>query len=113
MINAPKIKMILERSTEASDGGGGFTKTWTQLRVIKGTLTFGRGEERQKSGSEKVTSTHQFWAQKLSADFIITEKDRLKYIFKGGFHIYDIVYVDPILEAGRWLKIDLLRIDNG
>ena len=111
MINGPKITLIVERYTDVSDGGGGSTRTWSQVRHIKGVLTYGRAFENTNVDRYTVRSTHQFWCVYLSGGFEITEKDRLRRIGKmGGTRYYDIVYVDPILEQKRWLKIDLLEI---
>lgn len=111
MINAKKITLILERYSEVSDGGGGLTKTWSQVRHIRGVMTYGRGTERVNVGRETVESSHQFWCPYFYGKFIITEKDRFRRIGKmDATRFYDILYVDPILDQRRWLKIDLLEI---
>ena len=110
MINAPKITLILERYTSTSDGGGGQVQAWRSLRYIKGVLTYGRAFENVSVDREVVRATHQFWCL-YEKGLDIAEKDRFRRLgTQGGTRVYDIVYVDPILEINRWLKIDLMEI---
>jgi len=109
MINAPKITLILERYTDTSDGGGGQTRAWQSLRYVKGALTYARSFESVSVDREVVRSTHQFWCLPLNG-IEITEKDRFRRLgTQGGTRVYDVIYVDNVLEMNRWLKIDLLE----
>lgn len=111
MINGPKITLILERFSDVSDGGGGLTRTWAQIRHVNGVLTYAQAREEPSVGRETSRSTHQFWCRYMTGNFIITERDRFRRIGKqDATRTYDIIYVDPILQQRRWLKIDLLEI---
>ncbi len=111
MINAPKITLILERFSDVSDGGAGRTRVWSQIRKCRGVMTYGRATERDSVGREVVKSTHQFWCPYLTGNLEITEIDRFRRIGKmNATRFYDIIYVDPLLDQRRWLKIDLLEV---
>lgn len=108
MIRGPKIELILERYTDANDGGGGQTRTWESIKKIKGTMVYIHGIESSIRGDrEAVRASHMFFCNYIP-NMNITVKDRFVRI--GYTNIYDIVYVDDMLGQKKWLKIEILKV---
>ena len=107
-MNGPKIVVNLQQSTDTSDGMGGFTKTWTTVRELKGTMTqnfFKNSKERFIHDTTKVFSTHTFhcrWQKDLS----VNETWRINYNSEN----YDIVLVNNVGQKNIYMILDLLRV---
>lgn len=108
MIRGPKTELILERYTDADDGGGGQTRTWEGVKRLKGVMVYIHGIESKVRGDrEAVRASHMFFCPYVP-NLNITEKDRFMKV--GYTNIWDIVYVDNMLEQNKWLKIEILKV---
>lgn len=107
MMRGPKIELILERYSTSSDGGGGLTKIWTQVRKISGMLTFVNPDERIRADKETTHIRYQFWCHYIKG-LNISTKDEFSKI--GTSYRFRIVAVDDVLEQSKLWKIDLLQV---
>ena len=106
MIRGPKVSMVLHRYTSVSDGGGSFTKTWTEVATIKGVLTFIYSDEQVRADREALQNQYQFWC-KYKSSYAITSKDEMS--LPGTTQRYRVIYADNILEMGKRYKINLVQ----
>lgn len=107
MIRGPKIKMTLYRYSTVPDGGGGLTKTWTNVDTLTGVLTFVWANEGVMLDRERLENRYQFWVEYRSDLSDMSTKDELRRT--GVTQPYRIVDVDNVLEQNKIFKIDLVQ----
>ena len=105
-MRGPKITMSLMRYTAVTDSGGGLTKTWTEVKKIRGVLTFIWADERVRADRETLHNRYHFWCTYRDG-YDITSKDEFERV--GTSFRYRVVYADNVLEKNRVLKIDLVQ----
>lgn len=101
----PKCTITIQRASETSDGMGGMTVTWSDLKELKGTLLAFKRNEFFTNNVVRAISTH-FFTCKYPRDVTITEKDRVSY----NSDIYEITFVDNPAERNINLVLDLKKI---
>lgn len=87
----PKVRLMLQRSTETRDGYGGVSETWSNVRAVEGNLITTKGDESLMADRIAVAVTHHFFCD-YSQSFTVTEKDR----FVLGTRTFDILLVNNI-----------------
>ena len=101
-----KTEMTLQRKTKTSDGMGGNTLVWADLKNIKGVITpLSSLREREFKVNDKLTviATHYFFIN-YPYGIVITEEDVMILEDKT----YEILYVEDIsLMRKKKLKITL------
>ena len=100
----PKCDMFLQRRNDISDGMGGYTTVWYEIKKIRGTLAIVDKWEKFVSDSIRVKSTHIFMAD-YDPSVVITEADRLRY----KNEIYEIVFADDVAKREIFWSIYLKR----
>jgi len=100
-----KIRMMLQQVTEVSDGMGGFTPTWVDIRDLKGSLIYLRAREGYSNNVTSTVSTH-FFQCIFPKDITVTEKDRLTY----DGDIYEITFSEDVSKRGITLYLELKKI---
>lgn len=104
-MRGPKTKLTLQRYSEASNGMGGFTHTWSDVKTIKGVLIAISGNERFSTSKETVYISHCFYCDYF--DTAITERDR----FLKGNRKFDIELINNVAEMDRNFEIALKEIE--
>lgn len=101
-MTGPQTKLTLQSVTETSDGLGGVTESWQNVRIVSGVFVSNRGNETLSIGNKTVFATHFFFCD-YSKSVTITEKNR----FILGTRTFDILFVDDIGNQNIDLKIYL------
>lgn len=109
MIIGPKVELHLQRYTSVTDGGGGWTKTWTLQRRILGTISTIRRDNRVANDRETLYATHYFWVDKaVVVGLNIDEKD--EFSRPGTIFRYRVMTVDNVVEMSQIFRIELVQI---
>ena len=93
----PKSTLVLSRYTDAADGMGSFTRTWSDLRNIKGVFWTLSGNEMLAYSKITEEISHKF-AFNVLKSVTITCKDRLRL----GIRLFDIKFIDQNSDRGDW-----------
>lgn len=98
-----KVEMELRRETETSDGMGGYTLTWTNLRYVTGVLSTIRGAERLSADKLTVIADYYYFID-FPIGVTITEED----IFQYGTREFKIIHINNLgSNQDRRLRITL------
>lgn len=104
-MTGPKCTIVVQRSTDTSDGAGGYTSVWATLVSLKGILLSKQANEKFLNDSTKVVSTYYFQCKYPSTT--ITEKDRVLY----NSDYYQINFVDNVAEKSSILILWLKKVE--
>ena len=101
-----KVTLILQRVTEThnSDGMGGLSEAWQDIKKFKGFLETYWGREELNRGRQTVNASHIIRCNYFKS---ISANDRIRY----GGRLFDIVNVENCGEQGIYLKIYIQERD--
>lgn len=102
----PKVTLILQRVTKTSDGFGGYTETWSDLRYVTGVLVALRGEERIINGKEATEADFTFFCE-FPIGTVFDEGDRFKFNDGSTTRFFDVLNVADKNSQKRQNQIDL------
>lgn len=106
MIVGKRTTLTLQRYSEASGTYSASVKTWADTNyTYTGTLGAISGNERMSSDRTMLYADYRFYTVYDSVA-LVTEKDRFKY----GTRIFEIVFVDNVLQKYKDLVISLKEI---
>jgi len=100
---ALRIPLEVQARTEASDGMGGTTTTWTIVGVAWAEMWSVKGEERAASASVQASVTHR---ARIRAFAGLTTAHRLTL----GARSFGITFINDVEQQGREYVVDLLEI---
>jgi head-tail adaptor len=108
----PKSSVILQRAVETADGSGGYTETWKDLCILRGTMYSDNGNHRFMHNRIETASTHIFTFDMYTPwNDSISESDQLRYSnWKGKNDSFEIVFVDSPCDQGRSWSLYLREI---
>ena len=106
-----KHRVIIEARSRVSDGGGGFTETWTADPVggVYCSMQFLTGTERWEAyrnmNGNLIRLTMRFRGDANGAPYWQSGTHRV--VFRG--RVYDILAVSDVGWDRRWLKMDIFE----
>lgn len=96
---------MLQQVSGVSDGMGGFTPTWADIRELKGSLIYLKAKESFANNVTSTISTHFFQCD-FPKDITVTEKDRLTH----NGDIYEITLSENVSKRDISLYLELKKI---
>lgn len=110
MSTGPKVKTNIQTNTPTTDVHGGQTESWKTVETIrKAILVAKKGDERLVAGKNNVFSDYTLYLNGKRRNRVtrtVTESQRILI----GSRIFNIVYVDDVLQMGQTLRIHLREI---
>lgn len=90
-------RLVLEQLAETSDGGGGFTQSWTEVAELWAAIRPISGSEQVESGRMAGTITHELVLRYRTG---VVPAMR----FRNGARVFQVLAVINVDERGVWLK---------
>ncbi|NOR27600.1 MAG: hypothetical protein GQ540_03615 [Lutibacter sp.] len=95
---------MLQSNSKVSDGMGGFTDSWIDVRELKGVFMNRKAKELFSNHSEKVSSNHYFSVKNMR-DLYVDESFRFYYNSK----VYEIVFIS---NPGEKKNITIFHLEK-
>lgn len=108
MVAGPNTTLVLQKSTPTSDGAGGYTETWEDVRAIKGVLSPLTGQKQVIYDQLGVTATHSFVCE-VQKGITFDEHYRFRGISSASGTLPTYYKIKDITEApiGNFVTITL------
>jgi len=104
----PKTKIMLQRSTSVSDGMGGYTLTWADVKPYKGVFSILSDRERMMYGKKAEGAEYRFVLDDVFGHDITTS-DR----FENCGRIFEIVSKENPMNQDRFSIFMLKEFVDG
>jgi SPP1 family predicted phage head-tail adaptor len=99
MIGELRHRVTIQNATEASDGAGGFTATWSDVATVWAKVEPLRGYEAKEAMQLEAPTIHRIFMRYRSD----VRANTSRLVFDG--RNLDIKEVRNLTERGRWLEI--------
>lgn len=105
---ARRYRVTVQRRSRTSDGAGGSTGPWTNLRTVWAEIRPLSGNQRLQAEQLQSTVKHRAYMRFIASD----DNAEMPFCFAGDRLLYkgiayNILAVIDVEERRRWLELDL------